>query len=333
MSTKIPKSKEALKRLAAKKSAAKKAARKRASERKKETKKRVAAKKAIEKREQRKRATKRKKETAKRVAARKKLNALKIPKISEKKISNKGTVEIDANEVEAAIEKCTEKFFGSEKKYLSHLLRMMLMSNTIPIDLLEYVPVQSPDVGKTCFDQLYDAAMEIAFPDYSPETIQRLLGPNADKSTSKTKIWRVVLPPKFKLAHVLIRADSYQEAFALACDYVCRVSVRVYGRIPADLTIRVMLMTEKAMRRRLDIRWANRSIKRRQLQLVGRIYTPKEVQGARLVALGHPEDPNFKVVRYIEKIELSKIAKAKNLSRVSSVESEVFYKNIDDTKQ
>ena len=235
-----------------------------------------------------------------------------------------GTVRIDMEKISLAVEKCVRRFRGlKEKQYLSSLLRLMLVNNTIPIELLDSVPAPPSEVGKTRFEQLYDAAMSIAFPSYREETLEKLLGPKAGV-TEETKIWRVILPPRFKMAHVLIRADSYQEAFALACDYVCRVSLRVNGKIPSDMTIRVMFVTEKAIRRRLEMRWANRVNKRRQLQLVGRVYSPKEVQGARLAAFGYPSHPNFRIARYLEMKDLGKIARTKNLIRISSVESEVF---------
>jgi hypothetical protein len=235
-----------------------------------------------------------------------------------------GVIRVDEAKIFAAVTKCVKRFRGEkEKQYLASLLRSMLLNNAIPIELLDSVPVSPIETGKTRFEQLFDAAMNVAFPSYRPETLKRLLGPRASM-TEQTKIWRVILPPRFKLAHVLIRADSFQEAFALACDYACRATLRVFGKIPADLTVRVMLVTEKAIRRRLDMRWANRVNKRRQLQLVGRVYSPKEVQGARLAALGYPSNPHFRLARYVEKKDLGRILKSKGLARVSSVESEVF---------
>jgi len=235
-----------------------------------------------------------------------------------------GTVRVDEEKVLLAIEKCVKRFRGiKEKQYIAALLKLMLMNNSIPIELIDSIPASPSETGKTRFEQLYDAAMEVAFPGYRSETLEKLLGPNAH-ITEQTKIWRVVLPPRFKLAHVLVRADSYQEAFALACDYACRASLRIHGKIPSDLTVRVMFVTEKAIRRRLDMRWANRVNKRRQLQLVGRMYSSKEIQGARLAAFGYPSNPNFRLARYVEMKDLGKISKQKKLVRVSSVESEVF---------
>ena len=251
-------------------------------------------------------------------------DTLQVREMPRSKKHKGGTICINMQAVNEAVEKVVKKFRGpNEKQYIAALLRAMLINNAIPIGLLETVPASPSEIGKTRFDQLYDAAMHVAFPSYRRETLEKLLGPEAN-ITDQTKIWRVILPARFKLAHVLIRADSYQEAFALACDYACRATLRVHGRVPTDLTVRVMFMTEKAIRRRLAMRWANRVNKRRQLQLIGRLYSSKEVQGARLAAFGPPSHPSFRLAKYVEAKDLGKILKTKALTRVSSVESEVF---------
>lgn len=137
-----------------------------------------------------------------------------------------------------------------------------------------------------------------------------------------TKIWRVVVPERFGITHVLLRAPTFQEAFALACDYACRASLRLYQRIPADLTIRVMFMSEKALRRYLDIRWSNRMRQRKQFQMEGREFTPRQIYGARLVALGRPDDPRYSIARYSESKDLKRLHKERGISRTSAVESE-----------
>lgn len=244
--------------------------------------------------------------------------------MARSKKSKGGVIKIDKNEVIQAVSECIKRFRGlKEKQYVASLLYMMLMNNSIPIKLLEHVPIDPKNAGKTRFDQLYDAAMDVAFPGYRKETLDRLLGPGVE-TTNATKVWRIIFPDKFKLAHLLIRADSYQEAFALACDYACRASLRMNGKIPPDLTIRVMFVTEKAIRRKLDIRWANRVNKRRQLQLVGRTFSPKELHGARIAALGPKKSPCFSIAKYVEVKDLDKLLKEKNTIRVSSIESEVF---------
>jgi hypothetical protein len=210
-----------------------------------------------------------------------------------------------------------------DRDYFRAMFVDFIHNNTIPLDLLKEIPIPAHKANKTRFDQLYDAAMSLAFPGYRNETLEKLLGPGAEVSP-EIKIWRAIFPPKFKLSHVLIRANSYQHAFALGCDYACRMSLRLYRKIPFDLTIRIQFVSEKAVRRMLDMRWANRVKRRKELQLEGRKYTPKELAGARLVALGQPDQPEYSIAKYAEARDLKNILRKQNRVRISSVETETF---------
>jgi hypothetical protein len=223
------------------------------------------------------------------------------------------------HEIESEVLQYLKKNIGMEKdtEYFMSIITDLIINNAVPIELIKNVPQKASLIGKSRFDQLYDASMSLAFPSYGEETLQKLISGN----TEDTKIWRAVYPEKYKLSHVLIRASSYQEAFALACDFGCRVSLRIYKTIPSDMTIRVSFMSEKAVRRYLKIRWANRLNKRRKLQLVGREFTSKEVSGAKLIALGH-RDSNYSIIKYSEKIDLSRIKKKHGVIRSSKVEHE-----------
>lgn len=213
-----------------------------------------------------------------------------------------------------------------DESYFRGMIQELIENNSIPVDILNFIPVKAGTAGKTRFDQIYDLCMSLVFPEYKPDTIKKLLG--NDKIESKTKIWRVVIPEKFKLTHVLIRATSFQEAFSLGCDYICRISLRLYKKIPTDLTMRVIFMSEKALRRYLDVRWNNKMSKRNTVKLEGREYTPKQISGARLAALGHPKNPNHSVVRYAEIKDLRRIKKTNLMTRDSMVESE-SYRSLD----
>ena len=210
-----------------------------------------------------------------------------------------------------------------ERKHVRALLQDLVVNNTLPLELLQRLPVPPSEAGKTRFDQLYDAVMFLAFPGYRRETLEKLLGPDA-KVKSKTKIWRAIFPAKFRLSHVLLRAPTFQQAFALGCDYACRMSLRLYREVPSDLTVRIQFVSEKAVRRMLKMRWANRVKRRKQLQLVGRVYTPKEIMGARLVALGDPKTLEHSIFKYAEARDLRKILRLQEKVRVSSVETETF---------
>jgi len=241
-----------------------------------------------------------------------------------------GRLEIDPVEVEKRVERAVKRFAPKawrDQSYFKGLLRSMVMTNAIPMDLLEEIPIDAGEAGKTRFDQLYDAAMFLAFPGYRDTTLKKLLGPGIHFGP-ETKIWRAAFPERFGISHVVLRAPSYQEAFSLACDYACRMSLRSFGNIPADLTIRVLFMTEKAVRRMLRLRWANRVIKRRELQLIGRVYSPKEIMGAKFAALGDPRDrERYSIARYVEGKDLDKIMNMRETVRISAVDAEVRHKH------
>ena len=165
--------------------------------------------------------------------------------------------------------------------------------------------------------------MALIFPGYTRSTLERLLGPPINSSI---RIWRVILPEKSHITHVLIRAESYPQAFALGCDYACRMSLRLYGKIPTDMTIRVMHMGERALRRYLDLKWSNRTARRRKFQREGREISPRQLRGARLCALGSPKSPLYSIARYCEQKDLDRVRRFKNLARNSAVESESFSK-------
>jgi hypothetical protein len=232
---------------------------------------------------------------------------------------------LDHAEVNLKINRCLKRLrSGKDAPYFRSLLEAMVYQGVIPLDLLGTVPLPAQEAGKTRFDQLYAAAMTLVFPDYREETLRRFLGPDA--KADEGKIWRICFPEKFNLAHIFMRAETFQQAFALGCDYACRLSMRVFATIPADLTIRVMFVSERSLRRFLDMRWASKTHVRMQLKLVGREFTPRMLQGARLAALGRPSDPMHSIAKYAEIKDLGKIRKSKKLMRMSSVESESFRK-------
>ncbi len=220
----------------------------------------------------------------------------------------------------AAVEACLDRTSSdTDRPYFRTVLLDMLRNNAVPVDLLEDVPAPVREVGKTRFDQLYDAAASLIFPGYSQSVLDRLLGPDGDQ---ETKIWRVMLPEEFGIRHVLIRARSFQQAFAFGCDYACRLSLRLYRKIPVDLTVRVAFMSDKALRRMLYVRWKNREKKRNELKIEGRVFTTREVSGARNAAVGKFGSSEYSIALYAERQDLSKILKAKDLSRCTVVEYE-----------
>jgi hypothetical protein len=232
----------------------------------------------------------------------------------------------DRSNIIELISKCLKRISGpKDRSYFKQFLERIVENNVIPIELLETIPKSVISAKKTRFDQIYDTVTYLVFPKYRKETLKKLLGPELEIKDD-IKIWRVLLPDKFKISHVLIRANSYQQAFALGCDYACRMSLRMYGKIPTDLTIRVQFVSEKAIRRMLELRWANRVHKRKQLQLIGREYSSKEIVGARLAAVGHPIQSCYSIAKYAENKDLKKLLCKEEILRISSVETEIFKK-------
>jgi len=220
--------------------------------------------------------------------------------------------------VEACLKRaCSRKEASQWREFLQDLVR----NNAIPLELLTDLPIPASTTPRTRFDQIYAASMALAFPGYRKTTLRALLGPW--EGIQGVKVWRVVFPEKFGMAHVLLRAPTFQEAFARATDYACRSSLRLFRRIPTDLTVRVMFMGEKALRRHLGLRWANRVHKRKELQLVGREFTPRQLNGARIAALGSHDDPGYAIMKYSEFKDLDKI-RLNGRVRKSEVESESF---------
>lgn len=228
--------------------------------------------------------------------------------------------------MEKALDECLARVASpKDRPWLRSLLEAMVRNHAIPIELLEHIPVPAQTVGKTRFDQLYDAAMSLVFPGYTETILEKLLGPLPPQELRGTKIWRALFPPRFGVENVLLRARTFQEAFSKACDWACRVSLRSHGQIPVDLTVRIMFMSERAVRRYLDVKWANKDILRRKKKLVGREISARQMNGARICALGHKSDPMRSIAHYAEKKDL-RLARKAGWTRTSSVESESFGK-------
>lgn len=232
--------------------------------------------------------------------------------------------ELDPSVIDRALDECAARASSpKDRQWLRTLLESMVKNHAIPIELLEHIPVPPQEAGKTRFDQLYDAAMALVFPGYTETVLEKLLGPMPPQGLRGTRIWRALFPPRFGVESVLLRARTFQEAFAKACDWACRVSLRSRGQVPVDLTVRVMFMSERALRRYLDVKWANKNVLRRKKKLVGREVSARQMNGARICALGHKSDPQRTIAHYAERKDL-RLARGAGWVRTSSVESESF---------
>jgi hypothetical protein len=235
-----------------------------------------------------------------------------------------------ADEVKQIIEAAIKRMSSpAEAAYWREIFTELVEYNAIPVELLTQVPISVIEAGCTRFDQLYAACMYLAFPRYSRRVLRSLLGPLNDLEepmTENTRIWRAMFPEEYGLAHVLFRAESYQQAFSFACDYACRAHLRLNKRIPSDLTIRIAFMSEKSLRRHLKIRSVCRGYKRKKLYLRGRVFTPRQINGARLCAMGKKGTNGYEIAKYAEIRDLRILRETKKLVRTSQVEYESFQK-------
>lgn len=219
------------------------------------------------------------------------------------------------------VEECVRKIASpKEREAFRDFVQSLLDKNALPADLLD-VFQRAPAVGKARFDQFYDACMFLAFPEYRPMVKERAFGPTASQDL---RFWRALFPKALGLSHVVLRATSYQEAFAFACDYACRLSLREHKRIPTDMTIRVIFMSDKSASRMLDIRHAVRDATRKASNLKGRKYSSKDIMGARIVAIGRKEGKNFSIFKYAERGDLKRIMSQRAEMRTSAVDIETF---------
>jgi hypothetical protein len=204
---------------------------------------------------------------------------------------------------------------GKEIQYLRNLIYKIVINKTLPLEVINEIPMNPEYAGKTKFDQLYDAAMSVAFTTYSQTTLEKL----TKKKDNKEKIWRVVLPEKFKIPHVIIKANSYQEAFAFGCDYACRISLRIHGKIPNDLQLKIMFISERSLKRHLKIKnWTRLGKRKKRMSLLGREFTQTEIEKAKSSALGDPTDSKYRIAKYIEEKDL-KAVKLTGRTKITNV--------------
>jgi len=211
--------------------------------------------------------------------------------------------------------------FPKDREYFKELLTKIVEQNAAPAEMFMEVPQKPAKTGLTRFDQIYAAMQYVSFPPYSKTIIRALLGTNEE---FHTKVWRVSLPDRFKVGNTLIRAETYQDAFALACDYACRIHLRLYKTIPRDLTLRVQYMSGVAIAKYLGVRQKIRNNKSRiYYSGASREFTPKQVLGARTAALGHTHsDPSRSIPIYADRTDQHKARRYQGMIRIVNVELE-----------
>lgn len=222
------------------------------------------------------------------------------------------------------MERCVHRIAGTkDREAFREMLSALVENNAIPIELLETIPDRADTTGRTRMDQIYEACMFLALPRYRDSLREKVFGPEAKEDM---RLWRVMLPKEFGLSHVVVRAESFSEAFALGCDYACRSYLQMRRKVPEDLTIRVQYMSDARVSKMHQVRRAVRALGRKKGTLPGRKYTYKEIAGARLVAIGRKDSGSYSIFKYSEKKDLQRILEERDVMRVSSVETETFRK-------
>jgi len=225
-----------------------------------------------------------------------------------------------------AVNACVEKMASSkEQEWVREFLTNLILNDTIPLELLKLIPTRAAEVGRTRFDQIYEIAMLAAFPGYSPKVVEEL----TYEQDPDIKVWKVILPAEYKINHVMIRARSFQEAFALGCDYACRANLRVNHKIPKDLTIRVSRVSNDTMLKTIKQReWARKS-KRRVFKHDAWSHEGDALKdkrtGVRIFGLGNV---NTSLIRYIDMRDLDTL-RFQDVTTTSSVENESIRKPLD----
>lgn len=213
-----------------------------------------------------------------------------------------------------------------DRSYWQEFFFELLKNKVLPVSFFKEFPESVTEIGKSLFDQVYDACVKSMIPDYSEDVVESVVGLGAVVNSSDIKIFRAIYPENFGLNGILIRARSFQEAFAFACDYGCRFHLREFRKFPTDLNIRVSYVNEKFMRRLLDVRHMNRNKKSRTFNLTSKAtWTEKQRCGVRNAASYHPASEYYSVVRYAEDKSNVELKKA-GLFKSSCIEQESFGK-------
>lgn len=245
-----------------------------------------------------------------------------------KKTSVQCSEETFMNRIEEALKRYRKRVGEQKYSYLEDLLRDLMKRSLFPIELLDKVPEPAYKSGITKFDQIYQAAMFFAHPQYSGYTHEQLTG---SKEPSDLRVWQVIIPPGLGPNHVLIKANSYQEAFALGCDYVCRASLRVNKKIPTDLNIRVIYVTNRELKYMLKVKDQNKLKNRRKREHQSekkktyQKFSRRQIIGATAVALGHDKKSEmYSILKYIDKKELDIIQKKFQVHRITNVLTQYY---------
>jgi hypothetical protein len=207
--------------------------------------------------------------------------------------------------------------------WFDHLYKMIIKYK-LPVEKLDEVPDTAIEIGKSRFDQIYDMCSYLAFPPYKEKTVMGFMGPDVEGEALNTKIWRCYFNEELEIQSVLIRATSFQEAFAKASDYGARVYLKLNKIVPRDMTIRVVYVTNTEVVTINNIRRMNRNKTRKLKGLKEAEKIDRHENGIVVAALSHQNNPEYSIYKYIEKKDLKDLA-LRGIRRISFVEAETYF--------
>ncbi len=224
---------------------------------------------------------------------------------------------LSREEILGIIERASGRVTGlKDRKTLQKKLFQLIQNGALPAKSLENLPIPSEISGKTRIDQIYAICMSWAFPAYREKTLEVL---NPEGSDPEIRLWKILLPKRFKVSNIVIKAKTYQEAFALGCDYACRSSIFMAGKIPSDLTVRVKYVTDSEAYSIGLLRKMNRKKFNSKNESPTR---HRHISGVRICALGLKSNSEYSIFKYMENRDLKVILSKKGQFRTSVVDSE-----------
>jgi hypothetical protein len=202
---------------------------------------------------------------------------------------------------------CDRISYIRDKKTLEIVLLRMIESGSLPVRSLECLPIPSSISGKSRLDQIYEMCIAWKFPPYREGTSMLI---SSDRSI---RFWKIIFPKRMKSPSILVKAKTYQEAFGMACDYSCRFSLFMTGKIPTDLTVRVKSVSDEEALKMGLLRKMNR-----KKSSSG----SRHMYGIRVCAIGPKSGSDYSLFKYMELQDLKSIRVKRGETRISSVDSE-----------
>lgn len=212
----------------------------------------------------------------------------------------------------------------SDKQIWFDHIHTIIKKYKVPLEKLDLIPDTAIVVGKSRFDQLYDLCCYLSHIPYKEKTLHGFLGQDLKEEDRNIKLWRCFFNEELQIQNVIIRASSFQEAFARAADYGARVYFKLNKIIPRNMTVRVEYVRDLEVRALNLVRTANRVKTRNKKGLQSAESVERYENGLIIAALGHQSLSDYSIYKYVEKKDLKDLA-LRGIRRISHVEAERYF--------